>query len=289
MPTSSPRPRCVLLLSVLAACTAVERQPDEAAANTAPVPDVASPAPAAQTVARDYLPEAEDTLGHLLSRYDRDGDGAIARDEYTRHEAQFDRWDTDGDGRLTAADWEDVNPQVMPEIRSIQRERGIGRYFQSDDDNVVLRLSELSEAFAAYDGANGDGEITEREFNAQAQARRVSLPGDQSMMMQSYANDENPWFTLLRAFDEDQNGTLAIWELGIYLEEEQGGELRFDLDRCDDGAPGETFATLDRSIGVPVGQPAPDFTLPMVQGKERVTLSDHFDDTPVALIFGSYT
>ena len=107
--------------------------------------------------------------------------------------------------------------------------------------------------------------------------------------LQIYAGGGSPWHRLLNAFDEDESGTIAIWELGIYLEEEKGGELRFDLDRCDDGAPGDTFASLDRAVGVPEGQPAPDFTLPMVHGTETVTLSDHFGDTPVALIFGSYT
>jgi hypothetical protein len=42
-----------------------------------------------------------------------------------------------------------------------------------------------------------------------------------------------------------------------------------------------------------VGEPAPDFTLPRLQGSEAptasVTLSEHFGTRPVALIFGSYT
>jgi len=267
------RPRCILFLSLLTACSAVDAERAEPNVTSEPVPANTAFEPAAPEIAaRDYLPEADDTFDHLLSRYDVDGDGAIARVEYTRQEGQFDRWDTDGDGHLTAADWEGVNPRIMTEIISIQKERVLGRYFQADDDNAVLLLEELSDAFAAYDGASGDGELTQAEFNANAEARLVSLPGDQSMMMQSYAGGLDPWFSMLRAFDEDQTGTLAIWELGIYLEEERGGELRFDLDRCDDGAPGATFTTLDRSIGVPEGQPAPDFTLPMVHGSETVTL-----------------
>jgi hypothetical protein len=42
------------------------------------------------------------------------------------------------------------------------------------------------------------------------------------------------------------------------------------------------------------GQPAPDFSLPWLPGSAgnaaaTMTLSDHFGDRPVALIFGSYT
>lgn len=37
------------------------------------------------------------------------------------------------------------------------------------------------------------------------------------------------------------------------------------------------------------GQPAPDFTLPMLDTKEQVTLSSHRGNRPVVLVFGSYT
>jgi hypothetical protein len=37
------------------------------------------------------------------------------------------------------------------------------------------------------------------------------------------------------------------------------------------------------------GQPAPDFTLPTLDQKTRVTLSSHRGHRPVVLVFGSYT
>jgi len=40
---------------------------------------------------------------------------------------------------------------------------------------------------------------------------------------------------------------------------------------------------------VKAGDPAPDFTLKTVDGKEAVTLSSFRGKTPVVLIFGSYT
>jgi hypothetical protein len=38
-----------------------------------------------------------------------------------------------------------------------------------------------------------------------------------------------------------------------------------------------------------VGDPAPDFTLPVLHGDRAVTLSDEYRKRPVVLIFGSYT
>jgi hypothetical protein len=38
-----------------------------------------------------------------------------------------------------------------------------------------------------------------------------------------------------------------------------------------------------------IGDPAPDFTLPVLHGDRTVTLSEEFRKRPVVLIFGSYT
>jgi hypothetical protein len=58
------------------------------------------------------------------------------------------------------------------------------------------------------------------------------------------------------------------------------------------GVIAETMAAEAGSVQQ--GQPAPDFTLPWLPGSAgsaaaTLTLSDHFGDRPVALIFGSYT
>ena len=57
----------------------------------------------------------------------------------------------------------------------------------------------------------------------------------------------------------------------------------------------ETIAELQScdAKSVKLGDPAPDFSRPYLPGSgregARVTLSDHFGNRPVALIFGSYT
>ena len=60
-------------------------------------------------------------------------------------------------------------------------------------------------------------------------------------------------------------------------------------------APGVVQKLMGREPGsVQQGERAPDFTLPWLPGSAgsdsaSMTLSDHFGNRPVALIFGSYT
>ena len=44
-----------------------------------------------------------------------------------------------------------------------------------------------------------------------------------------------------------------------------------------------------RSGHLEVGDPAPDFALPMLRGDRTVTLSAEYRQKPVVLVFGSYT
>ena len=49
------------------------------------------------------------------------------------------------------------------------------------------------------------------------------------------------------------------------------------------------FIAARETLAPAVGEPAPDFDLPMLGRGERVRLSDFRGRRPVALIFGSYT
>jgi peroxiredoxin len=44
-----------------------------------------------------------------------------------------------------------------------------------------------------------------------------------------------------------------------------------------------------RGGSLQVGDRAPDFTLPMLHGDDKVTLSESYRHKPVVLVFGSYT
>ena len=52
---------------------------------------------------------------------------------------------------------------------------------------------------------------------------------------------------------------------------------------------GEDHPKPKAHAGPKVGEAAPDFVLPGLEGKEKVKLSDFRDKAPVVLVFGSYT
>ncbi len=68
-------------------------------------------------------------------------------------------------------------------------------------------------------------------------------------------------------------------------------DARKAMEYPDVAAEIESLVAADRN-SVPEGDPAPDFRLPRLTGAEageRVALSAHFGERPVALVFGSYT
>lgn len=91
----------------------------------------------------------------------------------------------------------------------------------------------------------------------------------------------------------------------------EGMRSQLEADEADGRLAGLTVDRLEKAISHPKaqsviqelmaleeqvvkqGDPAPDFTLPWLQGSSTnggdLTLSDHFGKRPVALIFGSYT
>lgn len=65
-------------------------------------------------------------------------------------------------------------------------------------------------------------------------------------------------------------------------------------DKKKGGRPGEVITPAAKGErikkdSVKTGDPAPDFTLPLLKGDQSVTLSSFKDKRPVVLIFGSYT
>lgn len=62
------------------------------------VADAAEPSP--------LVPPAQSRWIRMVHRMDRDGDGLIARDEWTQHPAMFDRVDVNGDGLIDSREGE---------------------------------------------------------------------------------------------------------------------------------------------------------------------------------------
>lgn len=277
-----------LALAALCACQASDGRSSDAR-DTPSDPGTRTPGRTGVRASTESgVPAVEgDTFAYLLSRYDANGDGTITPDEYTRHEVQLSRWDSNGDAVLTAVDF-DVPEPSYEEIGELRKRRVVGRYFQADDEHEVLHVEELETAFAAYEGPGGDWELTKSEFTSRAEERRVALPGDDSLMMQNYTFGD-PWQMLLQNFDEDDTGTVALWEVGVYIENQGEDGLRFDLDRCDGGAPGDTFTRIDYVTGLAEGSAVPELEIARLDGESSVALSKFAGEVPVALIFGSYT
>lgn len=106
----------------------------------------------------------------LLERLDRDGDGAISRDEArSLGDARFRRWDRDGDGAVTEAE--------MIAAAEERVARRVGKVFARMDRNGDGRL-ERAELDAAGEArfermdADGDGRVTVEEIRARWQAGR---------------------------------------------------------------------------------------------------------------------
>jgi len=279
MPTRRTSLFVMLASTLFGACQETEPGPQPIVADEAP----------RETVPAITVSNA--TFAYLLERYDTDGDAVITPAEYTRHDGQLARWDLDGDGRVTEADWALEDPQVSPQIDVMQRLDVLGRYFQTDENELeILTIDELANAFLEYDGAGTpDEELTEAEFLALADERAVAMPGDGSMMGQSYIGEVDGWARLTRFYDQNGSATLDLTELTILFEQADVYELRFDQVRFDDGDAGAHFDQVAYEEGLTVGSAVPDVTLTTLHGDEPVSLAQAVGTKPVALIFGSYT
>jgi Ca2+-binding EF-hand superfamily protein len=217
---------------------------------------------------------------HVASRYDADGDGAVAREEYTRDDVAFARLDRDRDGTLTEADFPDESEQ-MEALRARLANAVVERYLQDDDDLEALTLDELFVAAEVFD-LDGDELLTEEEFRTVGPDRKREIPmTDEVRMMGNY----DPWTALVDAIDEDGDGALGFAELGAYFEaHDLDADLVWLIEPAEASAPG-----LEPSSGPRVGTLAPDFELLPPDGGDPVRLSSFRGDRPVALVFGSAT
>lgn len=221
---------------------------------------------------------------YLLERYDRDADGRIAADEYSREGDGFGRLDTDADGVLTAADLERAGDDIGPYVNALRAQAVIARHFQEDDDDETLLLEELEWSFTLFDD-DGDGQVTAAEFDALAATHAHELAEGARRMLRvasAMSSAVAPFDALLAAADEDGDGRLGRTELVGFFHAMSVGGRPWSLGR-------EALLEPGAGGGVAPGTLAPDFTLRPPDGGEPVTLSSFRGDRPVALVFGSYT
>lgn len=233
----------------------------------------------------------DDAFAYLVGKYDTDGDGLVSQAEYTRASGRFGRLDSDGDGFLTPDDFKGLQvPERGSGMGIGMSQRFMGRYFQLEQD-ATLSLDELWDCITThYDGKGdtpADGILTQEEFACTHEARRGTIRGDDSPMVQKFMDPHDPWAVMAAQVDLDQDADMERDEFAAFFDTYFDGEP-FDFGPKDESADA-TDGDDEDARTAPVGQRAPDFTLTTVDGRTTHTLSTFAGDRPVALIFGSYT
>jgi Ca2+-binding EF-hand superfamily protein len=223
---------------------------------------------------------------YLLGKYDADGDGRIAAEEYDRGELAFTRLDQSGDGHLTEVDFAS-GPSREAMMGEMRAQRMLGRYFQDGVDPTLLTRVELEATFSVYD-VDGNEILIQEEFAAHQAAAQVGLAQDDSRMVQRMMGDVDPWDALLAIGDTDGDECLAVEEMmALFDRFDDDGVGKLDWSASPAREQGSSGAS--RPDGPAAGTVAPDFTLEPPEGGKAVTLSSFKGAKPVALIFGSYT
>jgi len=280
-------------LGLAAACQgagAREERPREAP----PVGDGAARSRAAEAVAApmDVAGTIESRFEYLVAKYDADGDGAVAIDEYDRESGRFARFDRDADGVLTAADFESGGAGMDAEVlRGFGQEMAFLRAFQSAEEPERLTGETLEASLRAAD-MDVDGALDAAELGALFERETAPEDGLGARMWSMMMRDADPVELVTSAVDQDGDGVLQTPEVFAYFEEQAGddgamtGGLGGGSRR---GAGSARPAAGGRGSRAAEGEVAPDFELEPPGGGEAVTLSSFRGARPVALIFGSYT
>jgi len=215
---------------------------------------------------------------YLAEKYDADGDGCVTSEECERD--NFERLDRNGDGVLTADDYTGSGAMVQERMVDMRTQAAVFAYFQADEDVVRLEREEISWSFSEYDDDHDDT-VTEEEFDALAEDKRVEIPSDDDRRLSALdgvgrgrgrgrglAPVQRRSRELLRR-TRRRRRCLDLAKSNPSFRGLSGqGRTRF-------GRQGR-----NRRAGL---QPLPP------AGGEAVTLSSFKGDRPVALIFGSYT
>jgi Ca2+-binding EF-hand superfamily protein len=225
----------------------------------APEHPAAPPAPARPDAAAE-------AWSFLAQRYDADGDGRIARAEYSRGDDLFARLDRDGDGAITPADA--ATPVALPPdfgIPLIAVRLAVGR------EATAAPVPALVDALAKLD-RDGNGRVSAEEFHAVlGNGGPVGVDG----------------FATLRAgIDADGDELLSRPELERWFtERDQDHDGQIALREPERGGPPLATGWFEPAVRTP----APDFTAQRLDGDTPVTLRALQRGRPIALIFGSFT
>lgn len=223
--------------------------------------------------------DADKAWAQLAESFDKDKDGTITVQEFTRGERGFKNLDRNGDGKLTKSDF-DSQASMRPMIA--QR---IIRAADADKDQRVT-LAEWTK-FVGSLGEDGTTALSDAALQALVGSSQRGGRGGRGRR-----GGRNMSRMLIRTLDADQSGTVEVSEVsGVFADLDKNG---------DEVVAGAEFGRSrergrrDASSSAPkVGDTAPDFDLPFAgatkDDTKTVKLSSFAGKRPVALIFGSYT
>ena len=107
-----------------------------------------------------------------MSRFDKDGDGKVTREEFGGPDRMFDRFDADADGVITK--------------KEVESRRGMGRTGRGGDGETLLKRSDTDkdgrvsqkewDAIFKTADKNGDGFLDEGELRAALSGRAYNDP-----------------------------------------------------------------------------------------------------------------
>jgi hypothetical protein len=201
-----------------------------------------------------------------LRRFDRNGDGYVARDEIPLPDTDFARLDRDHSGRLNPEDLE------FPK-NSLARAR--------------------SKIIMSFADADRDGRLAESEFN-----QAIFMAKRDNFTLHMYFADSVG--DLEKEFASSAKAGMPFMALGDFQEIVDRNAIRYaqpipprpddEFDRARRETLLLAFARRDLGScleGPSLEAPAPDFSLPDVDSEELYRLADHIGSKPIVLIFGS--
>ena len=199
--------RYMMLLLFLVGC----------ASNKAAVTDESAPMAKQET----------DVWQYVSNKYDADKDGVVAREEYGRDVASFDRMDRNADGTLTPDEFS-ADVVSMKRMHVFATRMTVMRYFQTGDPMSVTWV-EVEQVFSMVD-ANADGVLSEEEFAAHKNRMDEMRPPPPGMTAPSA---EFLFVAVLDVVDEDGNRAIALVEIeGFFKEMDDDGDGVWKMPRC---------------------------------------------------------